>query len=194
MENVSDLAGRRMRQLGEASNGSTPTDQIHRDSSCRDSSSVETPAASNQWNETNLPEWLWPFVQNRSWAIRFANLLNQGYRAQLQNLVEHIPRVAHTNPVHMMAVACSKARWADTLEQIKERLSVERLASEVQQRLQTKKEQAKAIYAAVWRLKGHVMRYAATAQEVGRDRFKFFCWLTSEANLARERAYYSRPS
>ena len=130
------------------------------------------------WNEHNLPEWLWPYVQNRSWAIRFANLLNQGYRAQLHHLAQHIPRVAHTSPVRMMAVACSKARWDDTLAQIRERSRVERLTAEVRDRLNAAEDQVKALYAIVWRLKGYVMRYAATAQEIGRDKFNFFCWLT----------------
>jgi hypothetical protein len=48
----------------------------HRNDSFRDSSNIE---ASVRWNETNLPAWLLPYVQNRSWAIRFANLLDQGY-------------------------------------------------------------------------------------------------------------------
>lgn len=170
----------RLAKLRRTPAGGT-TEADHRSTSCRNSSYIETPADTPDWNEHNLPEWLLPFVQNRSWAIRFANLLNQGYYNQLRHLAEHIRRVAHTSPVRMMAVACSKARWENTLAQIRERVKVERLANEVRERLRASNDQMPALYAVVWRLKGYALRFAATAQEIGRDKFRFFCWLTRPA-------------
>lgn len=177
----------RLARLRRTPAGGT-TEASHRNNSFRDSSDIETPAGTPGWNEHNLPKWLLPFVQNRSWAIRFANLLNQGYYNQLRHLAEHIRRVAHTSPVRMMAVACSKARWEDSLAQVRERMKVERLATEVRQRLNASDDQMPALYAVVWRLKGYALRFAATAQEIGRDKFRFFCWLTS-ANRAGEGGY-----
>lgn len=178
----------RLAKLRRTPAGGT-TEADHRSISFRNSSDIETTAGTPGWNEHNLPEWLLPYVQNRSWAIRFANLLNQGYHNQLQHLAEHIRHVAHTSPVRMMAVACSKARWEDTLVQVRERMKVERLVTEVRDRLNASADQMPALYAVVWRLKGYALRFAATAQEIGRDRFKFFCWLTSRATKNPHRAW-----
>jgi hypothetical protein len=168
---------------------------IHRDSSYRDSSYIETPEAGRQWDEFNLPDWLTPFVQNLGWAKRLASLLNEGHYAQVRKLVEVIEETAHTSKIRFMNKSCSYDNWEATLDRMNEHLATDRLANEVEQRLDLKgtDREKRAIYAACYRLRGAVIQYAVTVQEyahlgkVKTTAFKFFNYLVSPKALERQR-------
>ena len=168
---------------------------IHRDSSYRDSSFVETPEGNTRWDELNLPSWLVPLVQNLGWAKRFASLLNEGHYAQLRRLVEVVEETAHTSKFKYINRSCSYENWEATLRRMNELLATDRLANEVEQRLDLKgtDREKRAIYAACYRLKGAVLQYAVTVQEyaslgkVKTTAFKFFNYLVSPKALERQR-------
>lgn len=163
--------------------------RLHRSSSNRNSSNVDSAAA--KWQRDNLPEWLTPYIQNPNWAVRYAQLLNEGGELVLRELIKRLPSVkwrGQPKPYHYMNAACSKANWADTVRQMRQSLRIDELAKDVFKRLEATQKQARAIYAACWRLGTSVVRHAVTAQEIGRDRFKFFCWLTSSKNLSGSKA------
>lgn len=169
--------------------------EIHRDSSYRNLSSIETPEGSTRWDELTLPLWLAPLVQNVQWARRFASLLNDGHQAQLRKLVEVIETSPINKKTHFLNRSCSHANWAATVRRMNELLATERLATEVEQRLnlEATDSERRAIYAACYRLRGGVVRYAVTVQEMARagkvktTAFKFFNWLVSPHALERQR-------
>ncbi len=187
MNELAAIRGRVTTPVGSA--------KIHRDSSYRNSSYIETPAVGKQWDELNLPDWLTPLVQNVPWAKRFALLLNDGHHAQLRKLVEVVEETAHTSKFRYINKSCSHDNWEATLNRMNELLATERLANEVEQRLdlEATTAQKRAIYAACYRLRSAVLRYAVTVQEMSRlgrvktTAFKFFNWLVSPGGLERQR-------
>jgi hypothetical protein len=66
--------------------------------------------------------------------------------------------------------------WERTLETLAKLREVAEKAVEVMERICASKQQIKAVYKACWRSQD-VIRHAITAQETGRDKFKYFCWL-----------------
>src|SRR5436305_5101828 len=173
MPGFQDIARVRMSELAAIRERVTTPAQsakIHRDSSYRNSSYIETPEASKQWDELNLPDWLAPLVQNLLWAKRFASLLNEGHHAQLRKLVEVVEETAHTSKLRFINRSCSHDNWEATLNRMNELLATERLANEVEQRLdlEATSREKRAIYAACYRLRGAVLRYAVTVQEMSR--------------------------
>lgn len=152
---------------------------LHRVNSSRNSNSPIEPRAA-QWTINNLPEWLLPYVQNPMWAKRLVQLLNEGNAQILAQVVRHTKKVAKRDPVHYFARCVSRKKWTETTKEMLKKIKVDKLAAEVVKRLGAKEKHLNAIYAACWRLQGGVIRHAITAQEVGKNRFVFFCWLTSK--------------
>lgn len=198
MPGFQDIARVRMNELAsirERVTAPVGSAEIHRDSSYRDSSFVETPEGNTKWDELNLPSWLAPLVQNVRWAGRFASLLNEGYYAQLRKLVEVIEETAHTSKFKYINKSCSHDNWEATLQRMNEQLATDRLANEVEQRLnlEATDREKRAIYAACYRLRGAVLRYAVTVQEMAQlgkvktTAFKFFNYLVSPKTLERQR-------
>lgn len=123
----------------------------------------------------DLPEWLQPAVQNDSWAARYKKLLDEA-PAELRALVIYAIKNARSI-YNYMNTACSKANWVGTLKKWRKSLTVERCAREVFKRIPITQSQRKAVYAACWRLGEGVIKRAVDASELGRNKFKFFCWL-----------------
>ncbi len=162
----------------------------HRINSFRKISNIETSEGrkKQRWNPENLPDWLTPYVQNTPWAIRYAQLLNDGGEVVLKKLVAHLPtvkwRTDKPKPLFYMNASCSKKNWDDTVAQVMEWIKIESMANEVCRRIQATKAQSRAIYGICWRMGYRVIRHAVTVQElhhanaIKTDRFRFFCWLT----------------
>src|SRR5260370_39898026 len=110
MNELAAIRGRVTTPVGSA--------KIHRDSSYRNSSYIETPAVGKQWDEVNLPGWLTPLVQNVPWAKRFALLLNDGHHAQLRKPVEVGEETAHTSKLRHITQSCSHDNWEATLNRM----------------------------------------------------------------------------
>ena len=197
MSDFSDIARQRIEDLAAIRKQATApfeAAEIHRDSSYRNSRLIETPEGSTRWDELTLPVWLAPLVQNVQWARRFASLLNDGHYAQLRKLVEVIETSPINKKTHFLNRSCSHANWATTVRRMNELLATERLATEVEHRLSldATDSERRAIYAACYRLRGAVVRYAVTVQEMAQlgkvktTAFKFFNWLVSPGALERQ--------
>jgi len=108
---------------------------------------------------------------------RYKKLIRDGFYGELMQLAE----IAQTKkvPANWFAKVASKANWERTLEFIAKLRKVAQAAAEVAKRLAVPSDKMKAVYKACWRLGDGVIRHAITAQETGRDRYKYFCWLTS---------------
>lgn len=199
MSDFSDIARQRIEDLAAIRQRVTApieSAKIHRDSSYRDSSSIETPEDGTRCDEFNLPSWLVPLVQNLPWAKRTASLLNGGHYAQLHKLVEVIEATGINKKINFFNTSCSHDSWDATVVRMNKQLAAERLANEVMERLDlrdTTDGEKRAIYAACYRLRGAVVRYAVTVQEMARagkvktTAFKFFNWLVSPGALERQR-------
>lgn len=141
-----------------------------------------------------IPKELIPYVQNTLWAKRVIGLIREGYGAELHKFVEQANHTKPRLPYNYFNKSWGKDNLQDTLRQMRAKLKLERICEDVFKRLKAKKEQLRAIYAACIRLGDSTMRYAVTAQETaasGRiktNTFKFFCWLTSEKTLARQKS------
>lgn len=151
------------------------TDGIHRYNSSRSNGYRNDGQKPKKITRASLPEWLQPVVQNDNWAIRYKKLLEEA-PAELRALVDYAVKNAR-DIFRYMNKACSKANWVVTLKKWKRSLSVARNALEVIKRIGAHKSQYKPIYAACWRSGDGIIRHAVTAQELGRDKFKLFCWL-----------------
>src|SRR5260370_11735304 len=187
MNELAAIRGRVTSPVGSA--------KIHRDSSYRNSSYIETPAVGKAWEELDLAGSATPLVQNGPWAKRLALLLNDGHHAQLRKLVEVVEETAHTSKFRYINKSCSHDNWEATLNRMNELLATERLANEVEQRLdlEATTAQKRAIYAACYRLRIAVLRYSVPVQELtllGRwttTAFRFFNWLVIPDRLERPR-------
>jgi len=106
-----------------------------------------------------------------------------------------VEETAHTSKFKYINKSCSHENWDATLQRMNEQLATDRLANEVEQRLdlEATTREKRAIYAACYRLRGAVLRYAVTVQEMSRlgklktTAFKFFNWLVSPKALERQR-------
>lgn len=155
--------------------------RFHRSNSYRNSSCIETSEQKHI-----LPEWLAPWAQNKSWAIRLGGLLKQGYEPQLRRCVrymeEHAARI--DRPQNHFNKSWSRSKLEETLAFMGKLLDLDRRAAEVVQRLKVGVDNLQIVYAACWRWGESVVRHAVTAQETARgDLFKYFCWLTSPKRL-----------
>lgn len=108
---------------------------------------------------------------------RYKKLIRDGFYGELMQLAEIAQ--TKTTPANWFAKVASKANWERTLEFIAKLRKVAQDAAEIAKRLAVPVDNMKAVYKACWRLGNDVIRHAITAQETGRDKYKYFCWLTS---------------
>lgn len=108
---------------------------------------------------------------------RYKKLVREGHLNDLLELA-NLARKASTreHPSHWFARAASKAQWERTLTWLAKARRVAQDVAEVAKRLVIRPEQMKAVYKACWR-RGDAVRHAITAEEIGTDKFKYFCWL-----------------
>jgi hypothetical protein len=108
---------------------------------------------------------------------KFRKLIREGHLSDLLELAA----IAQDKekPSHWFAVATAKKQWQATLKFLSELRSVRQTAAEVLRRVQVPTGSLKAVYKACWTLRDGAVRQAVTAQEIGRDPFRLFCWLTS---------------
>lgn len=106
---------------------------------------------------------------------RYKKLIRDGFMTELMQLAE----IAQTKkaPANWFAKVASKAQWERTLEFIAKIRKVAQDAAEVAKRLAVPSDNMKAIYKACWQLGGGVIRHAVTAQETGKDPYRYFNWL-----------------
>lgn len=106
---------------------------------------------------------------------RYRKLIRDGHLADLLQLAE----IASTKktPANWFARAASKVQWERTLEFLAKMRKVAQDAAEVAKRLLIPADNMKAVYKACWKRGGAVIRYAVTAQELGRDKYRYFNWL-----------------
>lgn len=161
--------------------GDVLKDRFHRNNSYRNHSNIEASAETN-----NLPTWLAPWAQNKSWAIRLGQLVKQGHAQQLHRYVRYLEENAAkiNRPQNHFNKSWSRTRLSETIAFMNKLLDLDRRAAEVVQRLNMGKENLRPIYAACWRWGEGAIRHAVTAQETATgDLFKYFCWLTSPKRL-----------
>lgn len=116
---------------------------------------------------------------------RYRKLIRDGHLYDLLDLAKEA--VTKDNPAHWFARVASKAQWERTLDYLSKLRSIAQNALEVARRLAARPEQMKAIHKALWR-SGDALRHAITAQETGRDKFKYFCWLVWRGGGAKSQA------
>ena len=106
---------------------------------------------------------------------RYKKLIREGHLADLMQLAE----IASTKktPANWFARVASKAQWERTLEFLAKMRKVAQDAAEVAKRLSIPADNMKAVYKACWKKGGAVIRHAVTAQELGKDKYKYFNWL-----------------
>lgn len=127
----------------------------------------------------DLPEAVDALIDDKAYRPKFRKLIREGHLKALEQLAELAPKLATKGPAsHWFAACTSKRNWERTLEWLKKLERVVRQAKAVSTRLGLEDNQLKPVYAACWRLGSSVMRHAVTAAEIGRDKYKFFCWLT----------------
>lgn len=158
------------------------TDESHRYNSYRSNGLIETIDKTPVLVKDSLPEWLRPVVQNEMWAKRYQKLETEA-PIELRALVSYALKNAR-DVFRYMNKACSKANWDETVKKWRKSLNVARIAPEIIKRIGARKSQYKAVYKAVWRFGEGVLRHAVTAEELGRDRVKLFCWLVWKSNQA----------
>jgi hypothetical protein len=135
---------------------------LYRDNSITTNNSIELPAEID-----NL-------IDNKMYRNKFKKLVREGKLNELLELAE----IAATKdkPSFWFAKVTSKARIEGTLEWLRKAREVAHNAAEVVRRLVPTIKQMKAVYKACWS-SPDVIRHAITAEETGRDKFKYFCWL-----------------
>lgn len=125
-------------------------------------------------NSIELPAEIDDLIDNKMYRNKFKKLLREGHLADLIELAT----IAHTKgkPSFWFAKVCANSRWEGTLEWLQKARRVAQDAAEVAKRLLIRPEQMKAVYKACWK-RSDVLLHAITAEELGRDKFKHFCWL-----------------
>jgi hypothetical protein len=142
------------------------------------------PAASIEGNSSStnnsieLPEEIDQLIDNKMYRRKFNCMIRNGHLSALLELAEIAKSKA--TPSRWFAVVTAKKNWDRTLEFLSKLRQAARIVSEVVERVAAPIEHVKAVYAAYWRSGGAIMQHAITAQEIGRDKFKFFCWLTRQ--------------
>ncbi|HSW99495.1 MAG TPA: hypothetical protein VLH38_00485 [Patescibacteria group bacterium] len=143
-------------------------------------SSIETIGNKPTNNSIELPVEITSLITGPTFwqdakTNRYRMLVRQGFLRELLELAEMAG--SKKTPDHWFAAYASKANWERTLLFLEEARKVAHAAAEVIKRLGIRPEQMKAVWKACWKLKGKVVQHAITAQETGRDQFKYFCWL-----------------
>lgn len=129
---------------------------------------------------TDLPKEIQALITGSEYWLkaktnRYKKLVRDGHLNDLLKLAELAQ--AKDAPANWFARVASKAQWDRTLEFLSKLRQVAQNAAEVARRLAARPEQMKAIYKACWRFGSSVIQRAVTAEETGRDKFKYFNWL-----------------
>lgn len=128
-----------------------------------------------------LPEWLAPWAQNQMWAKRLKRFLDAGYEAELRQSITYIKARADIGcQLWYFNSMWSNKNLSKTLHDMRQLFKTEQLVEQVTKIIETEDKNRGAIYAACKRWGNAVIRHAITAREIGRKKFKFFCWLTSQ--------------
>jgi hypothetical protein len=129
----------------------------------------------NTSKSIELPAAIDDLIDDKKYRPKFAKMIREGWLNDLLELAEIAKE--QNKPSHWFAKYTSlknRERTRKWLEQIRQ---VRRNAAEVIRRLKAKTSQYKAVYAACWKKGSSVISHAINAQEIGRDKFKLFCWL-----------------
>lgn len=144
--------------------------------------------------KTELPDSISSLITGSDYWVRaksnrYKKLVREGNLHKLLKLAE----VARTkdNPANWFAKACSVKCWERTLDFLSKLHEVSQKAADIAKRVFARPEQMKAIYKACWRSKD-ALRHAITAEETGRDKFKYFCWLVWKGKEGGNGAAYTR--
>lgn len=138
----------------------------------------------NSSSSIELPQCITKLITGSDyWRLaktrRYLKLAREGHLETLQALAEQA--MAKDAPDHWFARVCSVKMWERTLALVAKTKRVATEAARIAEQLGvTAAEQIQTIYYAAWRKGSTVGRYAAWAAESGRDKFRFFCWLTSK--------------
>jgi hypothetical protein len=140
-------------------------------------SSIELAGSYKQEATTpEIPEQVDALIDNKMYRNKFKKLIREGHLNDLLELA-NIARKKDT-PSRWFAVATAKANWQATLKFLSELRRVRQTAEEVLRRIKAPTGSLKAVYKACWKLRDGAVRHAVTAQEIGHDPFRLFCWLT----------------
>lgn len=129
-------------------------------------------------NPIELPEEIDQLIDNKAFRPKYRKLVRDGH---LTDLLELATMAGDKDkPSHWFTRVCRKAVWEKTLAWLAKARKVAQLAAEVAKRLDAPETAMKAILKACWRNGPSVLRKAITAEETGRDKFLYFCWLTKQ--------------
>jgi hypothetical protein len=147
--------------------------------------SIELGQAQKQTATINIPEAIDALIDNKNYRNKFRKLIREGH---LNDLLE-LAKMAKDKdtPSHWFAKWTrttpekgqegQPTHWERTLQFLARAREVAQAAAEVVKRIPVPTGRLKAVYKACWKLKGAVVRHAVTAEETGRDKFRYFCWL-----------------
>lgn len=144
-------------------------------------------------NSIELPKEITDLVTGTDyWKLaktnRYKKLWREGHDKALLFLADYARKATRTGRADcFFAKMCSKANWEGTLKWVKKAMQVAQNAVEVARRIKATPAQMKPVFKACWRLGDSVIRQAVTAQETGRNKFKYFCWLTSSNTCKSDR-------
>ena len=133
-------------------------------------------------NSIELPEVITKLIVGEAFRQarinRYKMLIRNGYKRELFELAAKAQEM--NNPAHWFAKWASKKRWEQTLETLKKWRKEAPTIREIIERLQVKPNQNRVAYKAFHEATSKhksPLQLAITAQETGRDAFKYFCWL-----------------
>lgn len=109
---------------------------------------------------------------------RYKKLAREGHLNTLLELAKMAKE--KKQPANWFAKVASKANWDRTMDFLDKLHKVEQVAARVADRVKATSQQMKPIFKAVWKYGESVMISAVTAQESGRDKFRYFCWLIKQ--------------
>lgn len=145
----------------------------------------------NTNNSIELPAEVLNLITNNGWKLartnRYKKLMRDG-EISADELVEFVEMAKEKNkPDYWFAKIMSKARWERTKDFLAKLREIKRLAKEVCSRIPVPPYATRVIYKACWKFKSSVIVKAVTAQETGRDKYKYFCWLIGKTNVKNTR-------
>jgi len=135
-------------------------------------------------NSIELPAEIDDLIDNKMYRNKFRKLVREGHLNDLLALAEiartknkpsfWFSRATRTTPIP--GHESEPTFWQRSLKYLAKLREIAQQAAEIQQRLNATTEQVKTIYKACWRRSDAVLQ-AIKAEETGRERFKYFCWL-----------------
>lgn len=141
----------------------------------------------NTNNSIELPEEVLNLITDNNWKLartnRYKKLIRDG-EITSDELVEFVEMAAEKDkPDFWFAKIMSKNRWERTKDFLVKLREIKRLAKEVADRIPVPKDAMRVVYKACWRFRSSVIVKAVTAQETGRDQYKYFCWLIGKTDV-----------